>query len=85
MVQPRYSPVHPGPWTGVNRGVPGAQWDWGIRWEDRLKIDVRKVEVKYTEKDNNREQWKKVTKVTVPHSDKLPASHYRRETRGRTK
>ena len=28
---PRYSPVHPGPWTGVNRGVPGAQWDWGIK------------------------------------------------------
>ena len=21
----RYSPVHPGPWTGVNRGVPGVQ------------------------------------------------------------
>ena len=20
----------PGTWTGVNRGVPGAQWDWGI-------------------------------------------------------
>ena len=21
----RYSPVHPGPWTGVNRGVPGVE------------------------------------------------------------
>ena len=29
---PRYSPVHPGPWTGVNRGVPGAQWDWGTNF-----------------------------------------------------
>ena len=33
----RYSPVHPGPWTGVNRGVPGAQWDWG---NNNIKISV---------------------------------------------
>ena len=35
---PRYSPVHPGPWTGVNRGVPGAQWDWCIYMVHQLKI-----------------------------------------------
>ena len=34
---PRYSPVHPGPWTGVNRGVPGAQWDWGIRYRSHTE------------------------------------------------
>ena len=32
-VQPPVLPVHPGTWTGVNRGVPGAQWDWGITWK----------------------------------------------------
>ena len=40
---PRYSPVHPGSWTGVNRGVPGAQWDWGINdlkfLSDAVRID----------------------------------------------
>ena len=43
MVQPpRYSPVHPGPWTGVNRGVPGAQWDWGI-WKGMTNIVLTNV------------------------------------------
>ena len=36
----RYSPVHLCPWTGVNRGVPGAQWDCGIRFNCFQEINV---------------------------------------------
>ena len=39
----RYSPVHPCPWTGVNRGVPGAQWDWGIRFNCFQEINVAHI------------------------------------------
>ena len=52
---PPYSPVHPGPWTGVNRGVPGAQWDWGIRqhvwlWnEAQIKNIVNKIHARRSE------------------------------------
>ena len=50
-----------------------------------MKRDPRKAEVeeKWREKDNNREQWKQITKVVVQWSDNWPASPLRKEKRRR--
>ena len=42
-----------------------------LRWEDCMKRDLRKAEeeVKWREKANNRDQWKRITKVAVHRSD----------------
>ena len=43
-----------------------------LRWEDCVKRDLRKAEEeeKWREKANNRDQWKRITKVAVHRSDK---------------
>ena len=42
-----------------------------LRWEDCVKRDLRKAEEeeKWREKANNRDQWKRITKVAVHRSD----------------
>ena len=42
-----------------------------LRWEDCVKRDLRKAEEeeKWREKPNNRDQWKRITKVAVHRSD----------------
>ena len=42
-----------------------------LRWEDSVKRDLRKAEEedKWREKANNRDQWKRITKVAVHRID----------------
>ena len=44
-----------------------------LRWEECVKRDLRKAEEeeKLREKANDRDQWKKITKVAVLRSDRL--------------
>ena len=55
-----------------------------IRWEDCVRRDLRKAEEeeKWRENANNRDQWKRITKVAVGRSDQ--DQPHPRETRGRT-
>ena len=77
---PRFIPVHhggttvqppvlTGPWTGVNRGVPGAQWDWGINDTICIAINVSSKRILI-------EQLWELTGLGTETKNKLPIDGY---------